>query len=68
MPSKSKPLNTVELAAHELKRDLAGELLQSVREMQAGKVHVVTTPVIEARTLLAIASTKQDALTSAASK
>ena len=38
MPSKSKPLTKAELAAFEAKRDLAAELLQSVREMKAGKV------------------------------
>ena len=49
MPSKSKPLNKAELAAYEAKRDLAVELLQSVKEMKAGQVHVVSSPVIEAR-------------------
>jgi len=49
VPSKSKPLSKAELAAYEAKRDLAAELLQSVREMKAGHVHVVTSPVIEAR-------------------
>jgi len=50
VPSKnSQPLSEVELAAYEAKRDLAAELLQSVREMKSGKVHVVTSPVIEAR-------------------
>jgi len=49
VPSKNKPLTKTELAAYEAKRDLAADLLQSVREMQAGKVHVVTSPVIEAR-------------------
>ena len=49
MPSKSKPLSKAELAAYEAKRDLAAELLQAVREMKAGHVHVVTSPVIEAR-------------------
>jgi putative transcriptional regulator len=37
------------LAVHEAQRDLAADLLQSVREMKAGHVHVVTSPVIEAR-------------------
>ncbi|MDP1611674.1 MAG: hypothetical protein Q8M11_11500 [Sulfuritalea sp.] len=46
MSSKSKPLTKSELAAHEAKRDFAAELLQSVREMKAGKVHVVTSPVL----------------------
>ena len=49
MPSKSKPLTKTELSAYEAKRDLAAELLQSVREMKAGHVSVVTSPVIEAR-------------------
>ena len=49
MPSKSKPLSKSELAAHEAQRDLAAELLQSVREMKAGQVRVVTSPVTEAR-------------------
>lgn len=49
MPSKSKPLSKSELAAYEAKRDLGAELLQSVREMKAGRVQVVTSPVIEAR-------------------
>ena len=49
MPSKSKPLRQKELAAYEAKRDLAAELLQSVREMKAGQVQVVSSPVIEAR-------------------
>ena len=49
MPSKSKPLTNAALAAYEAKRDLAAELLQSVKEMKAGQVHVVSSPVIEAR-------------------
>ena len=49
MPSKSRRLTKSELTAHEAKRDLAADLLQSVREMKAGKVQVVTSPVIEAR-------------------
>ena len=49
MPSKSKPLSKAELAAYEAQRDLAAELLQSVREMKAGHVRVVSSPVIEAR-------------------
>jgi putative transcriptional regulator len=49
VPSKSKPLSAKELAAYEAKRDLAAELLQSVREMKAGQISVVSSPVIEAR-------------------
>jgi len=47
--SKSKPLTDAELTAYEAKRDLAAELLQSVREMKAGQVRVISSPVIEAR-------------------
>ena len=49
MPSKSKPMTDSELTAYEANRDLAAELLQSVREMKAGQVRVVSSPVIEAR-------------------
>lgn len=49
MPSKPKPLSKSKLAAYEAERDLAAELLQAVREMKAGRVQVVTSPVIEAR-------------------
>jgi putative transcriptional regulator len=49
VPSKTKPLSKAELAAFESKRDLAAELLQSVREMKAGQVSIVSSPVIEAR-------------------
>lgn len=49
MPSKSKPLSKAEVAAYEARRDLATELLQAVREMKAGQLQVVTSPVIEAR-------------------
>lgn len=49
MPSKRKPLSRAELATHEARRNLAAELLQSVREMKAGQVRVVHSPVIEAR-------------------
>lgn len=49
MPSKTKPLTKTELAAHEAQRDLASELLQSVREMKLGQVRVILSPVTEAR-------------------
>jgi putative transcriptional regulator len=49
VPSKTKPLIAKELAAYEAKRDLAADLLQSIREMKAGKTGVVYTPAIEAR-------------------
>jgi len=49
VPSKSNPLSKAELAVYESKRDLAAELLQSVRELKAGQLSVVSSPVIEAR-------------------
>lgn len=49
MPLKNKPLTKTEIAAYEAKRDLGAELLQSVREMKTGQLHVVSSPVIEAR-------------------
>jgi putative transcriptional regulator len=49
VPSKAEPLTDAELEAYEAKRDLAAELLQSVREMKAGKTEVVLSLAIDAR-------------------
>ena len=49
MPSKAKPLPKADLDAYESKRDLAAELLESVRQMKAGKTQVVHSPAVEAR-------------------
>jgi putative transcriptional regulator len=49
VPSKTRKLTNAELADYEAKRDLAAELLQSVREMKAAQINVVSSPVIEAR-------------------
>ena len=46
---KTKPLTDSELEEFESQRDLAADLLQSVREMKAGKGTVVYSPAIEAR-------------------
>ena len=62
MPSKSKRLNKKELAAYEADRDLAAELLQAVREMKSGKVQVVTSPVIEARSKTGLSQSQFAAL------
>jgi restriction endonuclease Mrr len=43
------PIDQADLAKHEAKRDLAAELLQSVREMKAGQVQVVALPAAGAR-------------------
>jgi putative transcriptional regulator len=49
VPSKAEPLTGAELEAYEAQRDLAAELLQSVREMKAGKTEVVVSLAVEAR-------------------
>ena len=49
MQSKTKPLTDRQLKAYEAKRDLASELLESVRQMKAGKTRVILSPAIEAR-------------------
>jgi len=49
VPSNAEPLTDAELTAYEAKRDLAAELLRSVREMKAGKAQVVVSLAVEAR-------------------
>ena len=49
MPSKAKPFTDAQLRAYEAKRDLAADLLESVRQMKAGKTQVVSSPAVEAR-------------------
>lgn len=52
MLSKIKPLTDAELRTYEAKRDIAADLLESIRQMKAGQVSVVETvpsPVVEAR-------------------
>ena len=49
MPSKNRPVSQAQLAAAEAKRDLAAELLESIRQMKAGQTRVVNSPVAEAR-------------------
>ncbi len=49
MSLKTKPLTNSKLRAYEAKRDLAAELLESVRQMKTGKTKVVLSPAIEAR-------------------
>lgn len=50
MPSTSNPMSDDDLAAFEAGRDLHVDLLQSIREMKAGRGVVVLSPVIAART------------------
>jgi putative transcriptional regulator len=46
---KAKPLASNKLRNFEAKRDLAAELLESVKQMKAGKTRLVLSPTIEAR-------------------
>lgn len=49
MSSKAKPLSAAKLREFEAKRDLAAELLESVKQMKAGKTRLVRSPAVEAR-------------------
>ena len=62
MPSKSKRLSKAEIEAFEAKRDLAEELLQSIRDMKAGRGQVVISPAIEARSRTGLSQSQFAAL------
>jgi putative transcriptional regulator len=47
--SKVKPLTATQVKVYESKRDVAAELLESVRQMKSGKTQVVHSPAVEAR-------------------
>jgi putative transcriptional regulator len=49
VPSKTKRLTPAEIDAFEAGRDVGQELLQSIRDLKAGKGQVVLSPAIEAR-------------------
>lgn len=49
MPSKSKKLSSAEITAFEAKRDIGAEILQSIKDMKAGKGKVVLSTASEAR-------------------
>ena len=49
MPSKSKKLSAAELTAFESKRDIGAEILQSIKDMKAGKGQVVMSTASQAR-------------------
>jgi putative transcriptional regulator len=46
---KSRKLSPRELEALEGKRDIGAEILQSIRDMKAGKGRAVLSPAVEAR-------------------
>ena len=49
MPSRSKILSEAEIVAFEATRNIGDEILQSIRDLKAGKGKVVLSPAIEAR-------------------
>jgi putative transcriptional regulator len=49
VPSKPKKLTSSALAALEAKRDIGAEILQSIKDMKAGKGKVVHSSATEAR-------------------
>lgn len=49
MHSTPKPLTDAELEGYEDERDVAADLLQSMREMRVGKGGVVWSPALAAR-------------------
>ncbi len=49
MPSKSKKLSNAEIGAFEANRDIGAEILQSIKDMKAGKGKVVVPAAVEAR-------------------
>ncbi len=49
MPLKSKKLNPEEIATFEASRDVGAEILQSIKDMKAGRGKVVLSAAAEAR-------------------
>ena len=49
MPSKSKKLSSTEIEAFEANRDIGAEILQSIKDMKAGKGKAVLSTAAEAR-------------------
>ena len=62
MPSKSKRLTQAEIDVFEATRDIGEELLQSIRDMKAGKGEVVVSPAIEARSKTGLSQSQFAAL------
>ena len=49
MPSKPKKLRSADIASFEAKRDVGAEILQSIKDMKAGKGKIVVSSATEAR-------------------
>jgi putative transcriptional regulator len=62
VPSKSKKLTQAEIETLEAKRDIGAEILQSIRDMKAGKGKVVVSPAAEARSATGLSQSQFAAL------
>jgi putative transcriptional regulator len=62
VPSKSKKLTQAEIEALEAKRDIGAEILQSIKDMKAGKGKVVVSPAAEARSATGLSQSQFAAL------
>ena len=62
MHLKSKKLSAAELASLEAKRDLGAEILQSIKDMKAGKGRPVASAAAEARTATGLSQSQFAAL------
>ena len=62
MHSKSRKLSAAEIAALETKRSLGAEILQSIKDMKAGRGRSVTSPAAEARTATGLTQSQFAAL------
>ena len=62
MPSKTKRLTAAEIEAFEAKRDIGEEILQSIRDLKAGKGQVVVSPAVEARSKTGLSQSQFAAL------
>lgn len=49
MPSKPKKLSPTEITASEARRDIGAEILQSIKDMKAGKGKIVVSTATQAR-------------------
>lgn len=58
MPSKSKKLSPDQITAFEAERDVGAEILQSIKDMKAGKGKVVVSAAVEAREATGLSQTQ----------
>ena len=58
MPSKPKKLNAKEIASLESTRDIGAEILQSIKDMKAGKGKVIPSSATEAREATGLSQAK----------